>query len=434
MQSTRRDMNKNKIFIITLSFYFSFMVFGFPIQSAISLLLGVDSNPINIGFRILFLALSIFIILINLLVTQQKTIKIGWLLFTLFWLMYSLRLIYNIEIEKLAYLNTDAFFVYSFAFGVCLIPSIAIYGSAKYIDYISTIKLSFWIILLSNLCIAYSILSFGNWNLSEILLSRAAVKVKIGGQEKSIVNEITIGFFGQVLAILSIHFLNFPIYKNTKFKYFLYICLIIGLLNLLMGASRGPMLFFVILFLIELYLVIKNTNNLRLLLIKIAIFSFLTISFSVPIIVQKIESGEIALINRLFFTAEIQLNDKKEEREYLIESAIRQFKESPIIGDAYVTRHFYLFNSYSHNLLLDVLMATGILGALIFGGMLFFIFSKLKWIVKNIKSQPIYSSYLILFISIFLMTMTSGGLFMSSGFWIMGALILGHFNNQYAYS
>ena len=108
----------------------------------------------------------------------------------------------------------------------------------------------------------------------------------------------------------------------------------------------------------------------------------------------------------------------------LFDSAIRQFKEHPIFGDAFVTKYFNLYNSYSHNLILDVLMATGIIGFIFFGGMLYFIILRSKSIVYMIKVSANFSVYLLLFAAHFLSGMVSGGLFMSNGFWMISALLL----------
>ena len=419
MQNTKID-RQSKIIGFLSAFLLHFLVFGFPIQSFIPFILNIDSNPINIGFRAFFLFIAIVIIFVSVIRNKINKIKKGWLFFIFFWIIYSLRLIHDIEFKHLSYLNTDSFYVYSFAFGVALIPSIAVHLSVRYINFLQSSQVFFIILVISNLCLTYSVLSFGHWDLTEILLSRANVSIKIDGQEKSIVNPITIGFFGEMLAISAIHFLSFPIFKNKK--YILYALIILGLLNLVLGASRGPMAFFILLLFFEMFLITKKKINLGIFFFKTVIVGLLVISSLVSFFISKQESGDIEIINRLSQTAEKQQMGEKEERNFEFASAWNQFLGNPILGDAFVCD---FDASYSHNLFLDILMATGIIGAITFLSLLSFLFSNAQYIVKNIKSKPYLSIFLSIFMGNFLITMTSGGLFMSSGFWMSSAFLIG---------
>ena len=419
MQNTKIDKQSKNIGVLS-SFLLHFLVFGYPIQSFIPFILNVDSNPINIGFRALFLIIAIGIIIASTIRSKKNKVKKGWLFFMFFWLIYSIRLIHDIEYKHLSYLSTDAFFVYSFAFGVTLIPSIAVYVSSRYVNFLQSAQLFFVILVISNLCLTYSVLSFGHWDLAEVLLSRANVSIKIDGQDKSIVNPITIGFFGEVLAISTLHFINFPIFNRNKVVF--YFSFALGLLNLVLGASRGPMIFFVLLLLFEIFLITKKKKNLGVFALKTALVSIFVISLLVSFFVSKQEAGDLEIVNRLSQTAESQQLGEKEERNFEFASACNQFLENPILGDAFVNDYDA---SYSHNLILDILMATGIIGLITIAGLFFFIFLNAKYIIKNIKSKPYLLVFLCLFLANFLITMTSGGLFISSGFWMFSALLIG---------
>jgi O-antigen ligase len=423
MQSLKVE-SKEKYAGIIGNFLLHFLVLGFPIQSFIPFALNIDSNPVNVGFRIILLLLSLGLIVFTTLKKINKTVQIGWFCFIIFWVIYGIRLIYDLEIKQLAYLDTDKFFVYSFAFGVCLIPSIAVYKSAKYFNHLLSVRMMFWILIISNLCLFYAVLSFGNWNLAQVILSRANVNVEINGETKSIINPIAIGFFGELMTVMAIHFLNFPIYQNKKFKIILYGALLLGVLNLTLGASRGPLLSLIILLVLEIYFIMKHKKDSKTFFMKLIVGVSIFIVFLTSFIVTKLQSGDIELINRTFQIIEGGEINKNEERTYLFDSAIRQFKENPIIGDAFVTKYFNLYNSYSHNLILDVLMATGIIGFMFFVGMLYYIFLNSRYIVFIIKVNANFSVYLLIFTAHFLSGMVSGGLFMSNGFWMLSALLL----------
>ncbi len=403
-------------------FILHFLVLGYPIQSFLPFVLSVDSNPINVGFRMFFLAVSILLVLVSLLKDDFKKINVGFFFFISFWVLYGSRLIYDLEVQNLRYLDTDPFFVYSFAFGVCLISSLAVFKTSKYIDHIASVRLAFWILLISNICLLYAVLSFGNWNFAQILLSRATVSVEIGRKTLSIVNPITIGFHGMVLAGLAVHNLSFPYYAQRKFKWIVYFAILLGLANLILGASRGPILSFVIILLFEAYLVFQKRRVKSTFILKIMTLSAIIIISVFSVIKSKVKAGDVELINRLSQTAESRQKKQKEERYYEWASAWKQFKDNPVIGDAFVTTYD---KSYSHNLFLDVLMSTGLVGMSFFMGMLYFIFDKIMWATKHIRRLPHFSAYTFLFLAQFLLGMTSGGLFLSIGFWLLSATILG---------
>ena len=83
------------------------------------------------------------------------------------------------------------------------------------------------------------------------------------------------------------------------------------------------------------------------------------------------------------------------------------------------------YSSYSHNLILDVLMATGVIGMIIFVLFGFFIIKILVQKISSYRDLEIWKLYTIIYFSILLICMTSGGLFVSSNFWIFSAFILG---------
>ena len=74
MQNTKIDKQSKNIGVLS-SFLLHFLVFGYPIQSFIPFILNVDSNPINIGFRALFLIIAIGIIIASTIRSKKNKVK-----------------------------------------------------------------------------------------------------------------------------------------------------------------------------------------------------------------------------------------------------------------------------------------------------------------------------------------------------------------------
>jgi O-antigen ligase len=128
----------------------------------------------------------------------------------------------------------------------------------------------------------------------------------------------------------------------------------------------------------------------------------------------------LEIINRMTsFYTERQIGGKIEERDFEWASAWRQFVENPIFGDSFVND---FDKSYAHNLFLDSLMATGVVGTILLIYLTYKSFSSFIKSSRSLKVQllPIWITYL----SILILSLTSGGLFVAFPFWIMLAVTI----------
>jgi O-antigen ligase len=126
---------------------------------------------------------------------------------------------------------------------------------------------------------------------------------------------------------------------------------------------------------------------------------------------------DFLLVGRVNSLYDQRAAGEKEDRDYQWESAWRQFKENPVLGDSYITDYD---KSYAHNLILDSLMATGIVGTAL---LLYLIYKSFVLFNKSNKRFKIHFFPIwIMFLSILLLSMTSGGLFAAFPFWIMLAV------------
>lgn len=405
------------------SYYFHFLLFGFPIQSFIPFILGINSTPISIGFRILFVLIAILLIFLSSFKADNAKVHIGFIFMLLFWVVYSGRLIYDMEFMNVRYLETDKFYVYSFAFGVCLLPAIAAYKTANLFNIANSLKACFIILICSNLCLVYAILSTGNWNLSEILISRATVKVEIAGQTLSLINPISVGFHGELLALLSVFLINFPVWKSKFFHYMLYLALALGIFNLTLGASRGPMLAFVLILFFEVYLIGKYKKFNLSFFIKVFLLTVSIVAGAVIFINKKVDTEEVQLLSRFSDMYEERGEDGKEERDYEWQSAWNQFLRNPVVGDAFVNDYD---RSYSHNIFLDVLMSTGLIGGTLFFTFFTFLMIKVRYITSQIKFRPLVAGYIVLFFTALISALVSGGIFNVYPFWLLSCFLLSY--------
>jgi hypothetical protein len=394
------------------------LLYGFPVQSTVPFLLKTNSNPINIAFRAFFLAVSLFLIFPHLF-RRVERINIGWVFFLGFWLLYSIRLIYDIEIKGEVFLDTDSFYVYSFAFGSCLIPSVAFFLNARYLNIESLIKTILITLLISNVCLAFDIMAFNNWNIAQVLLTRAWVVVDVNGEDKKIINAITVSYYGALLAIVCIHFLRLGLLKKVWKKFIAGFGIGLGIFNLIIGASRGPMIVFLLLLTFELIITQRKFDLSKLLKSSLLIGSIVTMAV---FFLKYSDTEDIQLLSRLQETANTLQSNEKEERNYEWASSWRQFNKNPILGDKFVNDYD---KSYSHNFFLDVTMSTGIFGLSFVILLFWFFIPRLVFSIKVIKTFPYLSFLFLLYLGEFTIAMLSGGIFAVTNFWLLISLFLG---------
>lgn len=369
-----------------LHFLIAFLSFGYPLTASTLVLFGAESSTqFNIIIRAIYLIISIYLISVNFseIFKINKYAK----LILVFWAIYSLRLLFDMSLHNLTF-NSD-FFIFSFAYGNGLIPMIAIIVSRSYFDIEKASEFIYYTVLASCFLIIISII-----NKPDILDLIYSTRISIGTEEnENILNPILISFSGAVLFIISFYRL-----KN-KINFFSLMPLLLGGLCLLMGASRGPLL--ILFFVLLLFLIKSKALNFKL-------FVYVPLIFFIIFIFKN---TELHIIDRVIETSQ---NYDEEGRFSLWEEAINQFASSPIFGDRFLLRSI---NHYPHNLILEVLMSTGILG------FLFFIFPylhTLKLSLNNFDKHLIYPCI----ISVFAIGFFSGSLITSVPFWIMFATSL----------
>jgi hypothetical protein len=328
---------------------------------------------------------------------KKLVLHIGFLFFTLFWFIYLLRLLVDLEVFEIA--NDSIYskdYYYSFTLGVTFLPALAA-SLLKPIDFyylISDLKKVLVFFNVSILILFFRELIMGETGVSRFYLQRDDI---------DFLNPITIGTYATILILICI-------FSREK-KLIDYLYILIGTINLFAVASKGPMLFAVIIVLIvsvnNLNLFFKNSVDLILKIILFLIMLFLVYLFS----------SNIVLFERII---NFHSDQSSSIRMEILSDAISQFFSDPFLGS-----HFLIFKTrfYSHNLLLDVLLANGIVGMLLLLPILI-IFTCVLF--KN----KFRSVFLVIVLFLFFCSNTSGSVYSSNEFWITLAIVL---TNQYQF-
>jgi O-Antigen ligase len=388
---------------------------GYPITACTAVFLAVPSTPINTGLRMVVLGLSLISLLLGLYNKTSKTPKNNKFIFFLgFWVIYSLRILYDVSLRGIRYDRYDAQYVYTFVFGVCFIPALAVLINARYIIAETLTKYLFFTTALSNILIFLLVVQ----TIQAGTFDPTKVRATLNTEDGATINPILIGLYGE---ILSLFVLTKILLEREKKKYHILIpLLMVGLANLVLGASRGPVLGFLVVLIILIRLHFRNVRINSAYMFRLGVVLVLTISLSAKYIIPLFESQSFSLFQRLteFSDSRSGAGKTEEVRDYLIAESWQMFLDSPIIGNQFVTK---IDNYFPHNFILEVLMATGIVGAFFFSGLFINLFNKVRLIIKNYNYHV--TLLLILFLIHVVANLTSGGLFLSNEFWMVCAVI-----------
>jgi O-antigen ligase len=418
----------------TVSMWVAVMtIFGYPLQVACSLLVGVSPTPINVASRAIYLLVALLILLVTFLRRESRPIATGFLFFLLFWLVYGTRFIYDIEVrQQLLQMGTPSVWtktkLYQFAFGSCFLSPLGIYFGARYISLPRLANFLIWFMAITNILVLVALLKIAQGDLASLLLERFTVRDK--NEDGLVLNPILISHVGEV----GVLFCVIGLFYSQRIKVFrpmLYAGLGVSVLNLLLGASRGPFLVTFIL----LFWLFAQTIKVRFRSLKFWLLTIVKTSAVVLLIAQYVSFDYLidnfAIFDRFRYMSEQRSNNEGEARDDSYACAWESFVRSPLVGESYLD----CYKDYPHNIILEVLMSTGLAGGVMFGCMFYFLFLKYRDLGNLLVYERGLLSIQFMVLCIVFSYLTSGAIFIGAPFWMAVALFLGlsvHLPNGYS--
>jgi O-antigen ligase len=383
---------------------------GFPIISFLPELFKIEDTQIyTFPYRIICLISAIITIIVGIKIKIYSLINTKHRVLLLFLVLYLIRvsfdLYYSEYSEKLTYQFPNKSMYYMFILGVAVIPMISILT----IISIDLLKVARYFYYLTLLALSFAI-SMNNIDIGQIVENRingnTALASIIYGQ---------LGVTGFLLSIfLWTHFKN-------KFQFVLYIIGgILSLYTIIIAGSRSPFIALLICTILYLYYLNPKTNISKFITRVLLISFILFVIFSPDKILKLIGNYSPTSEQRIMNTFD-KSADQFSGRDLLYKDAFADFLDSPIIGKHFVLTHGTGAGWYPHNVILEVFMALGVIGGVIFVYLLFFAFKNSFKLIKYNNKAAWFS---LLFMQIIVFAFFSGSLYTTSSLWIMLFLLL----------
>jgi hypothetical protein len=390
--------------------------FSYPVTTVILLALNIPTGTANLVLKSVIGV--VYISLLGRAISRGFALPMRNVPLLAFFAVYSVRLLVDQQIFGITMDGYSAGYVYAYWFMLTVLPCIALLLCERQVD---ARVLHRWILgslVLANLALVANALTGEGVALATLLANRTQVR----GDEldSAVLSPLTYGLLGASLSALALARLCLMVEPRRHATPVLMALVFLGLVNMMLGASRGPFFGFMAATLVIIGIGMApgkrppgTPSRLRLaLMIGLplgALVALATLTDAVPLF----------LFDRLITFVEDRSGGVKEERDYQYASAIQDFLESPLVGKQFVTSYDHF---YPHNIALEVLMATGVLGGLLFALILMRMLSSVAHLLKTRRSSHAVPIVLVGFCHLFA-GMTSGNVNSSPEFWIFISLL-----------
>lgn len=356
--------------------------------------LNESSTVFSFGLRML--------IVLSLAIVYKKTPKqksdITLYLFLFFSVIYLARIFIDDLKDKEYVVETYALVLYFITF--CILPFVLVANIRLSFDDFDVIRKS---ILFSGLIFSVFALDFFSKYVGTVnrLTSDTA--------DNEIISPLALSYCSiMIIGVVVAYWME----NKISFKERIYFIILIGfsVVPFLLGASRGSLIALLIPFLIMMVAkpgIKKKINNI-----------FLIVLFIAGTIILSEASGS-GLIERFTSTkSEIEEGSESAARTVMWQTALEQFMNHPIMGDRLKLDQF---GAYPHNMLIEALQTTGLLG---FVPLLFFLILVLKKTVFVFKHLPQYSWVGVVFIQSLIQYLFSGSIYGAAWVFTSAAMVV----------
>lgn len=372
---------------------------GFAVAAILPSLVGLDPGVATMPYRALVVTMSGAIIVRWLFVPRRVCIGRYALWVALAWLLLLSRMLYDFNVQPMPLaLQPGEYFM--LAIGTCLLPAIATLESPTS----ATLRLGWQL--------ATAGVTGAAVGLAVLLWRDGLGGVWLGRLSTEVLNPISVGHLGASLCLLTLAApaprasIGWPGRSLRALVRLLLFAL--GLVIVIAAASRGPMLSMLV-GALAFNVVRADRRYVRGMLLR---------GLPLLAVVLMVGAGSALLIQEATDLRPVDrvtgiIDESNAERRRLAGTAMQQFAERPLTGDAMVDRQK---RDYPHNVLLEGGMALGIVGLIVVAAI---VGSALSAAVRILGSRREAAWLALIAIQYVVAAFFSGSLFLSDSFWVL---------------
>ena len=382
---------------LALAAMYALTIVGFPLVSTLPVLLGLDSQLATVPYRAAIVVLTLGIFFGWWL--RGRSVLFTWpvRLALLLWVLLIARMFIDAVIDPLpGELEMPVAQLLLLSLGGCFLPALVFLETPS--D--ATLDIARRAIEIVGVVALLLILYLGLRGVFEgRILRRLAT---------SVLNPISVGHLGVSVFIVALCGLAG---SSLLAKAFRWLLILTSVVVIVASASRGPIL--AALMVAVVYSFVRRRR--RSLALSVLVFRLALLAAVIAAVVLAInyleQEGYISLIERFSDTLE---DIAAQERIAMAIGAWTQFTDHPLFGSAFVELRHY---TYPHNIVLESLMATGVVGA---GLLLAYLGATILASMRLILASPSVAWIGFIVLQYVVHGMVSGSLYLDGAFWAYG--------------
>lgn len=413
---------------------FAMLAFGYPLTAVALSLAGEDFGASNTILKASYAALFLLSLVGAILRRQISPSRELTPLF-IFFILLGFRLVYDLFIIGIYSPHSSPSYVFGYYFALTLFPMMVISLCFESEDLPALHRWILGVLMLSCAMVAVQFMQSGSQFLTALEAQRLEIREK--DEAAAVLNPITVGLCGAVLAMMSLATLAVRMKRNVIQVMTLVAGVVLGLGALMLAGSRGPFAAFVCGFLFFLFGTIRAMASTRELRRNVPRSGYLLLIGAVVVtLIYVAQSGDnmFLAIRRLTETTALMLSGSTDEiRVYILADGVAEFMSSPLLGSGHLALQG---TAYPHNSLLEAFMTTGLFGGFLFVAILVRLFA-LAWRGVTMQICPIAYTLAPIAIVVIIMSMFSFSISQSPEIWLCVSLymtIAGRAKNRYTQS
>ncbi len=329
--------------------------FSYATTTVILLGLGASTGIGNVIIKsfILILFMTSLVISKNI---KSENFKYIWPMLV-FFIIYGVRILYDISFDSIVFYQQSAFYIIAYFFGLTLVPTL-ITALAFDIRQVKGLHNAVLVALvIANVALLIYVFSNGTIEAETAFGGRAQVDGAVEGT--AVINPITVSLMGAILAVFVMGRLAVLQSKSAAFELFLGGLVVLGFVNVLIGGSRGPAVAFALCAGVILLTLVRTPFARSGVKVRSVMWIYGGIGIAALIAFFIAQGDNIYLFERFVTMIDGRAVGVGEERDFLRDLAVADFWSAPIFGYSYVTS---VGGAHPHNIVLEALMATGVVG------------------------------------------------------------------------
>lgn len=386
--------NKNS-FLLYVIFFLSFVGFYIIVLLLVSLNLTDQTRLVTIPTRLL-----LGLCLGGLVLLNRRKSHPALMVFSLFAIAYFFRILLDSYLGNKSYQSTSSILFYFISFAI--VPFFAVSSFKLHEDYLKVIRKS-----ISFSSLIFAVLAIFSYQ--QFIGTVGRLTSSTGGGDDSVISPLILSYCSTLGIGVAI---SYVMYNKTSLFTKLLAVITIGLsvVPFFLGATRGALIALFIPFVV----MVAAKRNLIFLIKSLAILVLALIA--VVYLDSALNSGLIDRITNI--STDIDQSNNSAVRLIMWQNSLEQFMNNPIIGDKLAVDGFDGY--YPHNIVLEVLQATGIVGFIPFAILLIKAFLS---VFRLFRLNKKYSWIGVIFLQSFCQNMFSGSIYLAAWFWVSMALV-----------